>query len=124
MSRRAGRRRFLRGVGAVGGVGALSGCLGPDEDVPRALHEFLDGSNNYSGSIVDATGSAEVTVGVGTDGNGDHGLAFRPTAVRITAGTTVVWNWGGGTHKVETVPDSIAQFESEQVNTGYGDRGE
>lgn len=111
-------------MGAVGGVGLLSGCLGADVDVPRGLHEFLVGSNNYSGSIVGAMDSAAVSVGIGTDESGDYGLALRPAAVRITAGTMVVWIWGGGTHRVESIPDSSVQFESEQVNTGYGERGE
>ncbi|QKY21979.1 twin-arginine translocation signal domain-containing protein (plasmid) [Halolamina sp. CBA1230] len=40
MDRRLNRRRFLRATGVAAAVGGLAGCLGPDADVPDALHEY------------------------------------------------------------------------------------
>ena len=41
-----------------------------------------------------ATGSGEVTVAVGAQGNGGA-FAFDPPAIRVSTGTTVVWEWTG-----------------------------
>jgi len=62
------------------------------------VDEYLADANNYDGTITDATGRSEVSVAVGA---GD-GYAFGPAAVRVDAGTTVVWEWtgGGGLHNV------------------------
>lgn len=61
---------------------------------------WFDGVENYGG-ITDETGSDEVTVAVGAEGDGG-GFAFGPAAVRIDSGTTVVWEWtgDGGNHNV------------------------
>ncbi|WP_224268935.1 halocyanin domain-containing protein [Haloprofundus salinisoli] len=69
-------------------------------------------TDNYDG-FADHTGESEVTVMVGADGiEGPH--AYEPTAIRVSPGTTVVWEWtgAGGTHDVIAEDDS---FESELV---------
>jgi|APHM01.1.fsa_nt_gi halocyanin domain len=62
------------------------------------LGGYLDGANNYGGSVVDATGQSEVTIEVGA---GD-GLAFGPAGVHVDNGATVTWEWTGegGAHNV------------------------
>ena len=71
---------------------------------------WMDNVGNYDG-VVDKTGQSEVTVKVGVDGNGGA-FGFGPPAVRVDAGTTVVWKWtgAGGTHNVSAEDGS---FESE-----------
>jgi halocyanin-like protein len=54
---------------------------------------------NYDGSTVDETGSDEVTVTVGTEGNGGP-FAFDPPAVSVDAGTTVTFEWASDNHNV------------------------
>ncbi|USZ67233.1 halocyanin domain-containing protein [Halorussus salilacus] len=74
---------------------------------------WLDGVENYDG-VVDETGSDEVSVAVGAQGNGG-GFAFDPAAVRVDSGTTVVWEWtgDGGQHNVA---HTDGEFESETVS--------
>jgi len=101
------RREFLRTAGgAAGGAAAVSTATGPAAAAEGGggggskpdLGGYLDGANNHDGSVVDETGSDEVTVDVGA---GD-GLAFGPAAVHVDNGATVVWEWTGegGTHNV------------------------
>ncbi|QLH76401.1 halocyanin domain-containing protein [Halosimplex rubrum] len=61
---------------------------------------WFDGVGNYDGTV-DMTGQDEVTIEVGTEGNGGP-FAFGPAAVRVDPGTTVVWEWTGrgGSHNV------------------------
>ncbi|KTG11226.1 hypothetical protein AUR64_04680 [Haloprofundus marisrubri] len=69
-------------------------------------------TDNHDG-FEDHTGESEVTVMVGADGiEGPH--AFEPTAIHVSPGTTVVWEWtgGGGTHDVV---DEAGAFKSELV---------
>jgi halocyanin-like protein len=54
---------------------------------------WMENVGNYDG-VVDETGSDEVTVAVGAEGNGGA-YAFDPPAVRVSSGTTVVWEWTG-----------------------------
>lgn len=51
--------------------------------------------------MTDRRGSDPVTVTVGAAGE-NGGLSFRPVAVRVSPGTTVVWEWTGegGAHNV------------------------
>jgi halocyanin-like protein len=73
---------------------------------------WFDNVSNYDG-VVDETGSSEVTVEVGADGN-NGAFAFAPAAVKVSEGTTVVWEWTGegGSHNVAA---EDAEFESETV---------
>jgi halocyanin-like protein len=86
----------------------LAGCSG---NGTGAIEDHLSEANNYDGSITDETGQSEVTIDVG---GGSDGKAFDPAAVRIDAGTTVVWEWTGegGSHNVSSVDDSDTSFRS------------
>ncbi|WP_049982537.1 halocyanin domain-containing protein [Halorubrum sp. BV1] len=129
MPERVSRRRYVAGSGAVLTLGALAGCSGGGDgesggsgdgesseaealdDVPSALDEYLSDARLYDGAILDYTGEDEVTVRVGA---GDVGFAFDPPAIRIDAGTTVVWEWTGqgGAHNVQSAEDSATEFNS------------
>ena len=54
---------------------------------------WMGNVGNYDG-VADETGSGAVTVAVGAEGNGGA-FAFAPPAVRVSTGTTVVWEWTG-----------------------------
>lgn len=56
--------------------------------------------SNYDG-VEDRTGQSQVSVAVGTKGNGGN-FAFEPPAITVSTGTTVVWEWTGkgGAHNV------------------------
>ncbi|MGM0447114.1 MAG: halocyanin domain-containing protein [Methanobacteriota archaeon] len=129
MSDKLSRRRYLAGTGAALTIGTLAGCSGGGDggdggdgsdggdggsavdDVPSEIDEFLSDARMYEGTIMDLTGEDEVTVEVGT---GDVGYAFSPAAIRIDAGTTVVWEWTGegGGHNVESVEGSESDFDN------------
>jgi halocyanin-like protein len=107
------RREFLRTAGgAAGGAAAVSAGASPAAAAEGGggggstkpdFGGYLDGANNYDGSVTDATGQGEVTVDVGA---GD-GLAFGPAAVHVDNGATVVWEWTGegGAHNVVSEDD-------------------
>ncbi|PSQ16747.1 halocyanin domain-containing protein [Halobacteriales archaeon QS_8_69_26] len=80
-----------------------------------AVDEWLSNTSNYDGTVTDATDQSEVTVTVGAEGNGAN-FAFEPPAIRVSTGTTVVWEWNGkgGQHNVHERDDA---FESEQTGT-------
>jgi halocyanin-like protein len=88
----------MKGVVVVGGSGGGGGGQTP---IPADFGGYLDDVGNYDGSVVDERGSDEVTITVGAQGNGGA-FAFGPAAVRISPGTTVVWEWNGegGGHNV------------------------
>jgi len=95
------------GSGSDGGDGGGSGGDSTDFD------GWFDNVDNFDG-VVDETGSDEVTVEVGAQGNGGN-FAFSPAAVKVSSGTTVVWEWTGegGSHDVSADDGS---FESELVD--------
>lgn len=121
MSHRLTRRRYVVGTGAALTLAGLSGCADDDpeggdgngdtDDVPAGMDEFLTNARLYDGTIVDHTGTDEVTVEVG---GGSDGLAFDPPALRIDPGTTVRWEWTGqgGAHNVESTAESETDFSS------------
>ncbi|WP_256403511.1 halocyanin domain-containing protein [Halorubrum salinum] len=141
MSERLSRRRYVAGTGAALALGTLAGCSGGGDggsggngggddsgggseaealdDVPSALDEYLSDARLYDGSILDYTGEDEVTVRVGA---GDVGFAFDPPAIRVDAGTTVVWEWTGqgGAHNVQSAEDSASEFNSGSAVTEEG----
>jgi halocyanin-like protein len=94
------------GGSADGSSGGSSGGSDPDFD------GWFEGVSNFDG-VVDETGSSEVTVTVGSEANGGN-FGFDPAAVRVDAGTTVVWEWNGegGSHNVAAEDGSL---ESELV---------
>lgn len=103
------RRTVLTATGVAATVG-LAGCTGGGDgdsggsggdatDSPTEQADspdfdgWFDDVDNYNG-VVDRTGESEVVVAVGAEGNGGN-FAFDPAAVRISTGTTVVWEWTG-----------------------------
>jgi len=115
------RRTVLQGIGTLAIAGALAGCGGDDGSdggdggssggVPDEVSSHLEEVGNFDGSLEDATGQSEVTVDVGVEANGGN-FGFGPAAIRIDAGTTVVWEWTGkgNSHNVAAEDGS---FESE-----------
>ncbi|MFC6987735.1 halocyanin domain-containing protein [Haloplanus sp. GCM10025708] len=119
------RRTVLKALGALSTVGitGLAGCAGdgngdgdgddadtiPGSDYP-AVDEWMTetdigaAANNYDGEIVDLRDESDVTIDVGA---GDDGYAYGPSAVAVSAGTEVLWDWTGegGQHNVEAEPD-------------------
>lgn len=109
-------RRSVLGSAAAIVTMSLAGCAGDDdsgdgdgdpETPEERAQAYLDdvGSNLYEGEIEDFTGESDVTVMVGA---GSNDLAFDPPAIRIDAGTTVVWEWtgDGGGHNVNPALES------------------
>ncbi|WP_318569853.1 halocyanin domain-containing protein [Salinigranum marinum] len=125
----ATRRRVLR-TGAALGIAVVAGCSGGGESgggtdgsdgdgnagggdsSTAAYDDWLSDVPNYDGSVADRTGDDSVTVAVGAG----NGLFFDPPAVRVTTGTTVVWEWTGqgGQHNVA---EERRAFESELATT-------
>jgi len=106
------RRTALRSAaGAVGGA-ALAGGAGAAAAQSDGFDGWFDDVDNYDG-VVDRRGNDEVTVDVGVDANGGA-FGFGPAAVRVSPGTTVVWEWTGegGQHNVVAEDDT---FDSGQA---------
>ncbi len=74
------------------------------------LGDWLSNVSNFE-SVVDETGTDEVRIAVGAEGN-NGAFAFDPPAVRVDPGTTVVWEWTGegGQHNVV---ETEGTFESD-----------
>jgi halocyanin-like protein len=138
------RRTFVRTTAALGAATALAGCSGGgesgggndgsdggsdgggsgdsgDSDGSDGGQQFLSQEPDYGGFLeeannyeqtADMTGSDSVTVEVGAG----EGLAFGPSAVAVSTGTTVTWEWTGegGDHNV-VATDGPAPLESELI---------
>jgi len=103
---------LLAGCSSGGGSGDSSGDTGGSDSSGSESSDGGDGgsggaefggwlsdTSNFDG-VSDETGQSEVTVEVGVSGNSGSN-AFAPPAVRVDAGTTVVWEWtGNGSHNV------------------------
>jgi halocyanin-like protein len=100
--------------GQTGGGGGDGGDGGDGGGGPPDFGGYLDDVGNFDGSVTDARGQSEVTVGVGTQGNGGA-FAFDPPAVHVDAGTTVVWEWTGQGGQHNVVHEG-GNFESELVS--------
>ncbi len=111
------RRRTVLGATAGGIAVSLAGCLGgaDDEEIEADTYgDWFQNGRNFEGTI-DETDSDELTVMVGSG----QGLSYDPAAVRITTGTTIVWEWTGvgGSHDVV---EEDGEFESDQyVEEGH-----
>ena len=124
-TRRIGRRRYLlAGAATVAALGGVAGCTGGgggdgDEnengevDPQQRVDDYLSNDETYDGSIEDLTGESAPTVAVGAAGNAGH-FAFDPSAVRVSTGTTVTWEWTGEGSSHNVVHEDGA-FESELV---------
>ena len=111
----AGRRRVLRGVAAGATAGALAATASPAAAQSTDLSQWFSNTDN-AGSVADRTGQGEVTVEVGTSGNGPA-FGFGPAAVRVDPGTTVVWEWTGEGGQHDAVAED-GSFESSLQQTG------
>ncbi|MBX0295696.1 halocyanin domain-containing protein [Haloarcula nitratireducens] len=142
------RRQVLQTAAAVGVVGA-AGCGGgdggdgsdggggsgdasvPPEDYP-SIDEWLTetaiggADDTYAGSLTDHRDNASLTVDVGAEGN-DGNFAYAPSAVVVSTGTEVRWNWTGegNPHNVEALPEeqlgeSDYEFSSGEAVGGSG----
>jgi halocyanin-like protein len=123
----ATRRRILR-TGALLAAASVAGCAGGGGDSDGGGSEgdgdgdggsadtsydgWLSDVPNYEGAPADRTGNDTVTVAVGAG----NGLFFAPAAVRVSPGTTVVWEWTGqgGQHNVR---ERNGAFESDLAST-------
>jgi halocyanin-like protein len=83
---------------------------------------YLDGVDNFDGSLADRTDTDEVVVTVGSQANGGA-FGFTPPAIEVTTGTTVRWKWtgNGGAHNVVAEDDA---FDSGEVESEMGVRFE
>ena len=99
---------------ASGAADSTGGTAGDGEGTgtTEAVAAYLSNAGNYDG-VVDETGASEVTVTVGSEANGGH-FGFAPAAVRVSTGSSVVWEWTGlgSTHNVVAEDGS---FESKLV---------
>ncbi|MEF8853732.1 MAG: halocyanin domain-containing protein [Haloarculaceae archaeon] len=110
----AGRRTVLRTIAAGATAGALATTASPAAAQSNDLSEWFANTDNATG-VTDRTGQSEVTVEVGTDGNG-AGFGFGPAVVRVDPGTTVTWEWTGkgGQHNVAAGDGSFESSLQEQ----------
>ena len=126
------RRAVLGGTAAV--AAGLAGCSGSggsgsgeateptgtatasgDGDgsgTSDAAEASLSDTDNFDG-VVDKTGSSDVPVTVGSEANGGN-FGFGPAAIRVSTGTTVVWEWTGLGSSHNVVAEN-GSFESELV---------
>jgi halocyanin-like protein len=107
-----GRRRFLRTVASGAAASTVAGLAGP-ASAQEGLSGWLSDVGNAD-SVVDRTDQDEVTVEVGTQANGGA-FGFGPAVVRVSPGTTVVWEWTGEGTPHNVVAEDGA-FESELIS--------
>jgi halocyanin-like protein len=119
-NRRVTRRSAIRSaVGLAGGAALLGGSGVAAAQSDSQFGGWFDGVSNYDG-VVDMTDQDEVTVGVGTEANGGF-YGFGPAAVRISPGTTVVWEWTGegGGHNVVAEDGTFSSGQDFVSEAGY-----
>jgi len=92
--------------GDGGGGGTIDAGEYPEVEEWLTEEEIGGADDTYDGSIVDETDADSVTVQVGAEGNGAS-FAFEPSAVAVSTGTEVTWEWTGegGQHNVVADPD-------------------
>lgn len=129
------RRRFVATAGTTGLAVGLAGCSGGGDGgdgngnggneggggdgYSAAEQRVVDYLNEdptegtFDGSFADETGRDEVAVTVGAEGNGAD-YAFAPSALRVSAGTTVSFEWtdGGSLHNVVSEDSSDFSLDS------------
>ncbi|WP_135303707.1 halocyanin domain-containing protein [Haloarcula amylovorans] len=138
------RRQLLRtvaitGVGGVAGCGGGSGDGGDDSDggtVSAEAYPSIDewltetdiggADDTYDGALTDSRDSPSLTVDVGAEGNNGN-FAYSPSAVVVSTGTEIRWNWTGegNPHNVEALPEeqlgeSDYEFSSGEAVGGSG----
>ncbi|PSQ59342.1 hypothetical protein BRD18_03685, partial [Halobacteriales archaeon SW_7_71_33] len=104
-TKRIGRRRYLlAGAATVAALGGVAGCTGgegggdgdedEEADPQQRVDDYLSNDETYDGSVEDLTGESAPTVAVGAAGNTGN-FAFDPSALRVSTGTAVTWEWTG-----------------------------
>jgi len=115
------RRTLLRGAGLAGATGLVGAAASAPAGAQNGFDGWLDDVDNYDGTVTDMTGQSEVTVEVGAEGNGGP-FAFAPPAVRVSPGTSIVFEWTSDNHNVlvEEQPEEADWAGEESLeNTGY-----
>jgi halocyanin-like protein len=112
--------------GDGGDGGSLPGEEYPDVDEWLTETEVGGADDTYEGTLVDWRDQSTLTVEVGAEGNGGN-FAFDPSAVVVSAGTEVRWEWTGegNPHNVEALPEeqlgkSTYEFSSGEAEGGTG----
>jgi halocyanin-like protein len=114
------RRTALRSaVGLAGGAALAGGAGSAAAQSDGEFGGWFDNVSNFEG-VADRTGQDEVTVDVGVQANGGA-LGFGPAAVRVSPGTTVVWEWTGegGGHNVVAEDGTFSSGEEFVSEAGY-----
>ena len=124
------------GILSTVGMTSLAGCAGDGgadtisgSDYP-AVEEWMTetsvggADDTYDGTILDLRDQDDVTVDVGAEGNG-NGYAFAPSAVAISAGTEVLFDWTGegSFHNVEAEPEEQIGESDYEFSSGEPVRG-
>ncbi|MFO8115073.1 MAG: halocyanin domain-containing protein [Halorubrum sp.] len=142
----ANRRTILKSLSAISAAGmtGLAGCAGggngngddngngagtisadeyPAVDEWMTETEIGDAARLYDGEIVDLREESDVAIDVGA---GDEGLAFEPSAVAVSSGTEVLWEWTGegGAHNVEAEPDEQIGESDYEFSSGEAEDGD
>nr|WP_233341036.1 halocyanin domain-containing protein [Haloprofundus sp. MHR1] len=95
--------------------GGSSSTTGDAADPEATVEKWMSDGLGYDG-VVNETGTGRVTVRVGAD-SASGSYAYDPAAVRVSPGTTVVWEWtgAGGRHNVV---ERDGEFESRLYTSG------
>ena len=124
------RRTAIKALGSAATLAGSSGLAaaqgegepeGDEEGDEPEFDEWFEETGGFD-EIVDETDSDEVDVAVGA---GEEGHEFDPPAVRITEGTTVVWEWTNDDdqHDVTHQPEAEAEV-FEDVSEDESDEGD
>lgn len=110
------RRGILKTMAAGLGATSLAGCSGGgDADSESTDFDgWFENVSNYDG-VADETGQSDVEITVGAKGN-EGNFAYAPAAVRVSAGTTVVWKWNGK-GSLHNVAADDGSFASEMMSS-------
>lgn len=107
------RRNLFRVIGGCVALSTVGATRNTAQQSTPNFGGWFDNVSNFSG-IVDKTEQRQITVEVGTEAN-DGYFGYDPPAIRVSPGTTVVWEWTGegGSHNVVS---SSGTFESDLTN--------
>lgn len=92
---------------------------GSESESDDPVDEHLAETENYDGTVEDFTGEDEVTVQVASED--EPQFVFDPPAIRIDAGTTVIWEWSGqaGAHNVVEVDGAFGSEIYDEAGTTF-----
>jgi halocyanin-like protein len=112
--------------GDGGDAGAADDTAGSEAAVDRERNQEqrFDGwlsETDGAGEVVDRTGREAVTISVGARENGGQ-HAFDPPVVRVSEGTTVVWEWitDGTEYRIREQDGAFESAAVAQVGHRYG----